>query len=87
MNLDRQLEQISSETPDLKSDKNVVMVLADNEKSHQLVSSLNSTVNSLPNQLIASQQLNKDTETSIKDINQSNNQCKINIKIIIEYKI
>lgn len=72
----RQLEQISSESPNLKSDENVEMILADNEKSRQLVSSLNNTVKSLPNQLIISQQLNKDTETTIKDINQSNNQCK-----------
>lgn len=56
------------------------MILADNEKSRQLVSSLNNTVKSLPNQLITSQQLNKDTETTIKDINQSNNQCKIKIE-------
>lgn len=81
MNSNRQLDQIETESPNLKSDENVKMVLTDEEKSRKLINNLDNVVKSLSKHLTASQQLNKDTEKGIKDINQSNNQRKINIKI------
>lgn len=53
------------------------MVLADNEKSRQLISNLDEIVKSLPNKIIASQQLNKDNDKTTKDIAHSNNQRKL----------
>lgn len=52
------------------------MILDQNEKSRELINSLHDIVTSLPNYLNTSQELTKDTENGIKDINQSNNQCK-----------
>lgn len=52
--------------------------MANDEKSRKLINSLDNIVKSLPNHLIEAQQLNKDTEKAIKDVAQSNNQCKIN---------
>lgn len=73
--INRQLEQIVSETP--KSDNNMETVMANDEKSRKLINSLDNIVKSLPDHYQAAQQLNKDTDKAIKDIIQSNNQCKI----------
>lgn len=73
--LNRQLDQIASETP--KSKNNMETVMSNDEKSRQLINSLDNVVKSLPNHLIAAQQLNKDTDKTIKDVTQSNKQCKI----------
>lgn len=54
------------------------MALADDEKSRKLINDLSDLTDSLPNSLIASQELNKDSKNAQKDISQSNNQCKIN---------
>jgi len=51
-------------------------VMANDEKSRKLINSLDDVVKSLPNHLIAAQQLNKDTDKAIKDVTQSNKQCK-----------
>jgi len=71
----RQLEQIVSETP--KSENNMETVMANDEKSRKLINTLDHVVESLPNHLVAAQQLNKDTDKAIKDVTQSNKQCKI----------
>lgn len=59
-------------------------MLSDDEKSRKLIENLDSVVKSLSKHLTASQQLNKDTEKGTKDISQSNNQRKIDIKIILD---
>jgi len=51
-------------------------VMANDEKSRKLINSLDDVVKSLPNHLIAAQQLSKDTDKAIKDVTQSNKQCK-----------
>ncbi|VVC44657.1 Hypothetical protein CINCED_3A025090 [Cinara cedri] len=71
------LDQILEVTPSVNSDENVRAVLESGENSHKLVNSLNNIVQSLPNHLIASQQLNKDNENAIKDNTQSKNQLDI----------
>lgn len=53
------------------------MVLADGEKSRQLISSLDDVLKSIPNHLTASQTLNNDTEQTNKYHTQSNNQRTI----------
>jgi len=72
----RQLEQIASNTPNVKSDNDVAMALAGDEKSRQLTNSLDKIVDSLPFHLVASQKLNTDTGNAVKDIAQSEKQCK-----------
>jgi len=57
-------------------------VMANDEKSQKLINSLENVVKSLPNHLIVAQQLNKDTDTAIKDVTQSNKQCK-NVLVVI----
>lgn len=54
------------------------MALEAGIKSRNLITNLDNIVNSLPNHLLASQQLNDDTEKTQKDIIQSNKQCNIN---------
>jgi hypothetical protein len=56
------------------------MILADGEKSRQLISSLDDVLKSIPNHLTVSQSLNNDTEQANKYHTQSNNQCKIFFK-------
>lgn len=75
----RLLDQILTESPSFNSDENVKEVLNGNQKSHQLISSLENIVQSLPSHLIASQQLNKDNENAFKDNIQSKNQRKLKI--------
>lgn len=55
------------------------MALEASIKSRDLITNLDNIVNSLPNHLVASQQLNDDTDKTQKDIVQSNKQCKRNI--------
>lgn len=64
-----------SETP--KSENNMETVMANDEKSRKLINTLENVVESLPNHIVAAQQLNKDTDKTIKDVIQSNKQCKI----------
>lgn len=45
--------------------------------SRELIDNLDGIVNSLPKQLPASEQLIDDTEKTLKEIDQSKNQCKI----------
>jgi len=52
-------------------------VMANDEKSRKLINRLDHVVESLPSHLIAAQQLNKDTDKAIKDVTQSNKQCKM----------
>jgi len=75
MFFNRQLEQIVSETP--KSENNMETVMANDEKSRKLINTLENVVESLPSHIVAAQQLNKDTDKTIKDVTQSNKQCKI----------
>lgn len=56
------------------------MVLADGEKSRQLINSLDDILKSIPNRLTVSQNLNNNTEQANKYHTQSNNQCKTFIK-------
>lgn len=67
----------------MKSDKNVETILDQDEKSRELIKNLDNISKSLPKDLSTSRDLTKDTEHGIKDINQSNKQCKLNIKIKI----
>lgn len=53
------------------------MALTAGENSLALTKKLDTIVNSLPNHLSASEQLNDDNEKTLKDVNQSNKQCKI----------
>lgn len=79
---------MTSETPNVDTDDNVKMVLSNDEKSRQLIDKLDDVVKSLSNDLIASRQLNVQTDKGIKDINQSNNQRKITfIKTKFEYRV
>lgn len=61
------------------------MVLADGEKSRQLISSLSDVLKSIPNHLTASQNLNNDTEQANKYYTQSNNQCKTLLNNIVPF--
>lgn len=83
----RRLDQILAESPSVNSDENVEAVLDDGEKSRQLINTLENIVKSLPNHLVASQQLNKDNENAIKDNTQSKNQRKMNIYLITVFNI
>lgn len=67
----------------MKSDENVETILNQGEKSRELIKNLDNMSKSLPKDLNTSRDLTKDTENGIKDINQSNKQCELNIKIII----
>jgi len=79
---------MTSETPNVDTDDNVKMVLSNDEKSRQLIDKLDDVVKSLSNDLIASRQLNVQTDKGIKDINQSNNQRKITfIKTKFGYRV
>lgn len=75
----RQLAQIVSNTPNIKSDIDMDKVLESDNKARTLINNLDDKVKSLPNRLTESQQLNNDTEHAAKDISQSNNQCIIHI--------
>eukprot|EP00102_Acyrthosiphon_pisum_P016424 XP_008187385.2 PREDICTED: laminin subunit alpha [Acyrthosiphon pisum] len=76
----KQLEQIVSETP--KSENNMETVMANDEKSRKLIDSLDNVVKSLPDHLIAAQQLNKDTDKAIKDVTQSNKQLDTALSLL-----
>lgn len=71
----RQLEDpILTKSQDVTSDENVQSALDSGESSRELINKLNDIVKSLPNQLVASQQLNKDNTNAIKDYTHSKNQ-------------
>lgn len=58
-------------------------ILDQDKKSLELIKNLDDLSKSLPNDLKTSRELTKDTENGIKDINQSDNQCNLYIKIKI----
>ncbi|XP_050541070.1 laminin subunit alpha [Daktulosphaira vitifoliae] len=78
----KQVEHLISTVADINSDKDVKKSLDYDEKSLTVIKDYNELALSLPKNLIASQQLNKDAEHAKKFITQSNNQLDIALSLL-----